>query len=289
MSLVILAAGRGSRFGGPKQFTDFGPKQWPLMLYNICHAHNAGILHVVFITRPEHMDVLQQKVLNKLPSKMTYDVVYQDIKHFPYGCFVNESRDKPLGTAHALWCAKPVIQGNMLVINADDYYGSQAFEIAAKQINNNGLVAFELKNTLSEYGGVNRGQCRLKGDDLTAIEEILDITQHNKNECIGFTTDNVKTTLPLSQLVSMNCWFFNSDIWPALTTVLQNTLVEEAEPNAEAHLPSAVALLLAEHKVVKVLTSHDAWFGVTYAADSEAVNLQLAELTRQGKFPALAE
>lgn len=289
MSLVILAAGRGSRFGGPKQFTDFGPNQWPLMLYNISHAFKAGILHVVFITRPEHLAVLQEKVLAKLPSQMTYDVVYQDISNFPQECFVDTTREKPLGTAHALWCAKSVVKSNMLVVNADDYYGSEAFTLAAQQLNSNGLVAFELKNTLSMHGGVNRGQCKLENNKLIDIEEILDITQDNEHECIGYTTDNTQVNLPLTQLVSMNCWFFTQDIWPALETVLTQTLTENAALDVEAHLPSAAALLLTQNNLVKVLTSHDAWFGVTYAADSEAVNLQLTELTQQGKFPALAE
>lgn len=289
MSLVILAAGRGSRFGGPKQFTDFGPNQWPLMLYNICHAFDAGIKHVVFITRQEHRTVLHEKVLAKLPNNMTFDVVYQDVHHIPKGCIVSDSREKPLGTAHALWCAKSAIPNNMLVINADDYYGSQAFTLAAKQENGNGLVAFELKNTLSEHGGVNRGQCKLENDQLVAIEEIIDINQHTDQLCIGYTTDQKQVTLPMEQLVSMNCWFFTQGIWSALEQVLSKTLIQGAVPDVEAHLPSAVSLLLNTNQSVKVLTSHDAWFGVTYAADSTAVNLQLTKLTQQGKFPVLTE
>ena len=296
-SLVILAAGRGSRFGGAKQFHPFGQLNKTLMSYNICHAIDNGCRHVVFITQANHKDQLIEKVITHLPENIKYSIVFQDNSDLPSECKIASTREKPLGTAHALWCARQVIPGNFCVINADDYYGKQAFKLVST-INNNSssaMVAYQLKKTLSEFGGVNRGICQLSNNnELLALTECENIRQEGKN-IYGETLHNPKQSLTENTLVSMNFWYFDQQIFAILHQLLLNTFsaaqFEQTQSNEkECYLPDAIALLKTlGAKPTKVLTSHDEWFGVTYAADSENVNSKLSELTDKGWFESLSE
>ncbi|WP_353517405.1 sugar phosphate nucleotidyltransferase [Thalassotalea sp. SU-HH00458] len=296
-SLVILAAGRGSRFGGAKQFHSFGRLNKTLMLYNICHAIDNGCQHVVFITQANHQAQLIEKVINHLPDNIENNIVFQENSDLPSECKIAPTRKKPLGTAHALWCAREVLSGNFCVINADDYYGKQAFNLVSTltQSDSPAMIAYQLIKTLSDYGGVNRGICQLANThELLTLTECENIRQEGKN-IYGETIHHPKQTLAENTLVSMNFWYFDQQIFPILRQLLLNTFDAKELPPAqsnekECYLPDAIALLNTQSaKPTKVLTSHDEWFGVTYAADSENVNSKLSELADKGWFASLSE
>lgn len=278
-TLVILAAGQGSRFGGPKQFKTFGPKNITLMQYNIEHALQCGFTKIIFIIRAEHQDILQQMVIEQLPKSVETDIVCQTFNNIPNTCLINKNRTKPLGTAHALWCAKAKIKGDFVVINADDYYGKQGFQLVKQpSASKTTLVAFQLKNTLSEHGGVNRAICQLSpSNDLLALTEFEDISS-TSNGIYG--THNKKDYQQLNEtdLVSMNFWRFSPEIFPLIESHLRSTFTDLNNLKVECYLPDVVKLQLSKDNTpVRVLTSQDAWFGVTYAADSVVVESALSE------------
>ncbi|GLX77825.1 hypothetical protein tinsulaeT_11650 [Thalassotalea insulae] len=291
-TLVILAAGQGSRFGGAKQFALFGRCEKTLMEYNICHAIDHGFTHLVFISQPKHNQILKQQVLSSLPHSVSYDIVYQDSHDLPTGCHLASTRTKPLGTAHALWCARKSIKGNFAVINADDYYGEQAFQLVQQHglPNNASLVAYLLKQTLSKHGGVNRGLCQLSAEHkLIAISEIENIHYQAERKLIGTNAKQQTLSLNENALISMNFWCFNLQIFPVLAKLLAETFSAPSTDTTECYLPDAVMKLIEQSAEVDVLTSHDQWFGVTYAADSLSVNQALTALIDKGRFPSLSK
>jgi choline kinase len=307
-TLVILAAGLGSRFGGNKQLAEFSSANLTLMECNICHAIDAGFKRVVFIIRPELRTLFTEQVLPKLTDKITVAFVEQNLNDLPTGIFLPEGRTKPLGTAHAIWCCRNNIDGNFTVINADDYYGKSAFKLLLK--NNQDfpehhlMVAFQLEKTLSEFGGVNRGFCQFDSNNLLlSIDECHDIKRaisddkqkitgrldnHNHNERIELD--------PLS-LTSMNCWSFTLDIFPALEANIIDTINSYAKDNHsdinkvnafECYLPNVVMQqITTETKEVKLLTSNDSWFGLTFPDDIERVEKSIANLHQQNAFATL--
>ncbi|WP_286233507.1 sugar phosphate nucleotidyltransferase [Thalassotalea sediminis] len=289
-TLVILAAGQGSRFGGAKQFAQFGAKQKTLMEYNIIQAVKAGINHVVFITQASQQASLEQQVIPHLPKGVKTSIALQDMNNLPAKCAVEASRVKPLGTAHALWCAKQYLQQGFIVINADDYYGEQAFrKIQHIAPANCGLVAFELGKTLSTHGGVNRGFCQHSQSKLVDIKEVIDIIEIDANHCRGMC-DGSAIVMSKAQLVSMNFWRLTPAIFQQIEALLQQhfpTTQEHANAdlNKEVYLPDAVfALIAATQANVELLASQDAWFGVTYAADSPSVESAITSLSNNGAF-----
>jgi len=278
-TLVILAAGNGSRFGGAKQFATFGKKQWTLMQYNMANALKAGIKHFVFIVQEKHKSALQEQVITQLAEDIKYDVVVQSNNLLPKQCQI-PSQTKPLGTAHAIWCCHKVIMGNFAVINGDDYYGRNAFSILVKANNTakkqHFLLAFLLNKTLSDNGGVNRGLCQLNQNGfLTYIEEYEKI-QAQHGIITGVDQKNSKKVIQGSELVSMNCWSFTPAIFDALETLLINTFSEAHVKDIESYLPTAVMNEITNNQeAVKILTSDDNWFGITYAEDVALVETEL--------------
>jgi UTP-glucose-1-phosphate uridylyltransferase len=292
-TLVILAGGNGSRFGGAKQFTCFGHLERTLMEYNLYHAIDAGFNHVVFITQAEQKAQLEREVIPRLPENLTINIVIQALTVLPEACHISPKRTKPLGTAHALWCAKELIKDAFVVINADDYYGRQVFEqlqcrqkevYAANNTVSYAMVAYLIENTLSEYGGVNRGLCEYNRQmQLKNIEEIESISQiqEDRNTIIRGNISNTKETITIAPnaLVSMNCWTFTPQIFPAITHLLIDTFVADANEKVECYLPDVVMSQLSKKQInVDVLTSKDNWFGVTYAADSVSVNNKINQI-----------
>jgi UTP-glucose-1-phosphate uridylyltransferase len=300
-TLVILAAGRGSRFGGAKQFHSFGQLKKTLMEYNICHAIEHGFKKIVFITQQEYEETLFTQVISHLPAQIECKVVFQTVTDIPKGCNLAKFREKPLGTAHALWCARSAIDSRFVVINADDYYGKEAFALVStmSESYSSALVAYQLAKTLSENGGVNRGICHLSNNnELLKLTEYEDI-QRVENRIKGKSGNITNQDIDENTLVSMNFWYFNPQIFPLLTQLLlttfkpyilqQDSFIFEKTTEKECYLPDVIALLNSNSKyTTKVLTSHDAWFGVTYAADSDNVNNKLTELANRGLFSALS-
>ena len=298
-TLVILAAGKGSRFGGPKQLKRFGPLNGTLMEYNICHALDAGFTKVVFIVHEDLLEDFNRDVIPFLSPSLTVRIVVQSFNNLPNGCRLPEKRVKPLGTAHAVWCAKEVVEGDFAVINADDYYGSQAFKLLYSQYKAQGdnylLVGFLLDKTLSEHGSVNRGVCKVSnGNRLVAVTEYENIKKISEN-IVGETYSEVIETLAMDTLVSMNCWLFNEDIFSAISKqliALYNVEEQGDFPERltkECYLPDVVMNMLSiSNKEVNICTTHDEWFGITYTADTELVSNKIIQMTKEGVFNSLS-
>lgn len=297
-SLVILAAGLGSRFGGNKQLAEFGQLQLTLMEYNLIHAIEAGFDRVIFVIRPELAPLLKQQVITRLPKEVSYDIAYQSLDELPEGCHISTQRTKPLGTAHALWCCRHLINSNFAVINADDFYGKKAFSLLIQQTIKTPthylMVAYQLQNTLSEFGGVNRGLCKIDADNnLLAIEECEQI-QISEQVISGILSESqLPINLPAKSLISMNCWFFTTDIFTAIKLALINQLSlpiaslghdivddiindnvdDYVDDNKECYLPAVVMQQIQKNnKKIKVLSTSDHWFGLTYPQDTALVN-----------------
>ena len=292
-NLVILAAGLGSRFGGNKQLAEFGHQQLTLMEYNLLNAVAAGFTRVIFIIRPELESQLKRQVIVRLPKQLSYSIAFQTLKDLPKGCSLPSQRSKPLGTAHALWCCRHLLNDSFAVINADDFYGKQAFSLLLQQAKFTPehylMVAYQLKNTLSEFGGVNRGLCQLDSQHhLTHIEECEQITTNDEGITGILSTTQTTINLSENQLISMNCWFFTPAIFSILeqsiTTLLRATkqaptTQESVNLTAECYLPNVVmAQIQQQAVVVKVLSTTDSWFGLTYSQDSEQVAEKITAL-----------
>jgi len=304
-TLVILAAGLGSRFGGNKQLAQFSSAKLTLMECNICHAIDAGFTRVIFIIRPELRTLFAEQVLPKLVNKIDVVFVEQDLNNLPLKLSLPEGRTKPLGTAHAIWCCRNNIDGNFSVINADDYYGNSAFKLLLK--NNQDfpeyhlMVAFQLEKTLSEFGGVNRGFCQFDNHNLLQnIDECHDIkwviSDNNQQKITGrLDHKNERCELDPLSLTSMNCWSFTPDIFPALETYIIATINNYYKDNDtskvntfECFLPNVVVRQIAQQKKeVKLLTSSDSWFGLTFSDDIERVEKSISDLHQQQAFTTL--
>ncbi len=287
-SIVILAAGLGSRFGGDKQLAEFGLQQLTLMEYNLLNAVNAGFERVVFVIRPELETQLNQQVIPRLPKGLAYAFAYQTFDDLPSGCSISSKRIKPLGTAHALWCCRNIINGSFAVINADDFYGKQAFKLLLQQARKTPedylMVAYQLQNTLSDFGGVNRGLCQICAQQhLSTIEECEKIEANEQGIQGVVSTTQEKVKLAADSLISMNCWLFTTDIFNTLEqaiSCLLNPLNESLSSiNAECYLPTVVMQAMQKKgKSVTVLSTDDAWFGLTYPQDSKQVDEKVTAL-----------
>ena len=298
-TLVIMAAGMGSRFGeGIKQLEPLGPNGEILMLYSIYDAVEAGFNKVIFITREELVPKFEELVVKKLKNAIETEYVFQDVNHVPEGVTANLNRTKPWGTAHAVLECKDAVNEPFLVINADDYYGKAAFkqiyDYLVNGSNNDGkydfcMAGFILGNTLSDNGSVTRGICVLgENDELAGINETENIV---KSESGAATENKDGSFTPLSpeDKVSMNMWAAYPEFLEFLAEDFKTFLseVEEGDLKKEYLLPNIVDKLLKEGRAnVKVLETQDRWFGVTYQEDKEAVQEAFAGLIKEGVYPA---
>jgi len=295
--LVVMAAGMGSRYGGLKQIDPVGSQGEAILDFSIYDAHQAGFDTVVIIIKEAIKNDFMETVgkrLEQAPVEIRY--AYQELDKLPAGYSVPEGRTKPWGTSHAVLCAAEAIDGApFAVINADDYYGTSAFQVIYDYLSGNSdpygycMVGYELSKTVTENGSVARGICVT--DDrgfLAGVTERTRIEQYDGG--IHFTEDGENwTELAPETTVSMNMWGFMpsflEEINARFTAFLDKALVENPL-KGEYFLPLPVAQLIAEKKAsVKVLTSPDRWFGVTYAADKPMVVAALKEMTDAGKYP----
>jgi len=290
MTLLLMAAGSGSRYGKLKQFDELGPAGEFLMEFSIFDALKNGFKHIVVITKQENQEFLRQHLSERIETAVKLDVLVQKIEDIPNGIEISKERKKPWGTAHAVWTARHVIKTPFVIINADDYYGQEAFEGAANFIQNQknnavfALVGYQLKDTLSEFGSVSRGVCTVKNNSLNSIIERTKISKSN-----GVITDQDSgITLDSNATVSMNFWICTPKIFdytgPYFETFLSNT--DNHEKN-EIYLPFVAQEMMQNgHISVKVIDAKSQWFGVTYYEDKEVAVNTLAQLTDAKKYPS---
>ncbi len=296
-SLVIMAAGMGSRYGGLKQIEAIDEYGHTIIDYSIYDAIEAGFSHVVFVIKKEIDKDFREVMEPHLAGKdLKVDYVYQELDKVPEGFAVPEGRKKPLGTAHAILCCKGIIDGPFAVVNADDYYGKEAFRLMYKFLSelpenshdSYSMIGYRIKNTVSPNGSVSRGVCCSdSGGNLTEIIERKSI--YPEGEKIYFDTQDGREELSPNALVSMNFWGFDSDFIDRLEERFPAFLKAEIADNperAEFSLPIEVADMIENGECsVKVLETYDRWHGVTSRADHAAVVEAFRQLLDKGIYP----
>ena len=295
--LVIMAAGMGSRYGGLKQLDPVGNHGQLIIDYSIYDARRAGFETVVFVIKPEIEADFKEAIGDRVSKVMDVKYAYQLKEDLPEGYTVPAGRTKPWGTAHAALSVRKLVDGPFAIINADDYYGPEAFREIYSYLSNHEdgdvyeyvMVGYLLKNTVTENGTVARGVCEETADHF--LTQVTERTKIEKGEPPRYTEDDGQTwiDLPADTIVSMNMWgFTRSFLDEALArfpAFLDKTLAENPE-KGEYFLPTVVSQLIGEEKArVKVLRSEDKWYGVTYREDKPAVMAAIAEKTAAGLYP----
>ena len=304
-TLLVLAAGMGSRYGGLKQIDPVGPAGETVLDYAVFDARRAGFGRVVFVIRRDFEEIFRTQIGAKYAGRIAVDYVFQSLDALPPGFAAPAGREKPWGTGHAVWCAREAVRGNFAVINADDFYGADSFAqlakfLAVEKIDRGfdpmsghrpprttaaqfAMVGFRMANTLSEHGAVSRGVCmRDAAGNLAGITERHGITPAEVGAGKPYAADDI---------VSMNCWGFTPQLFAGLDAQFREFLAVNtgaaANPNAEFYLPAAVSVMIARGAAaVRVLPTDGAWFGVTFREDKPRVVAAVAELVRAGKYPA---
>jgi len=292
-TLLILAAGMGSRYGGLKQVESIGPNGEAIIDYSIYDAIKAGFGKVVFIIRESFADAFKEKFDSKLAGKIDVDYVYQELDILPEGFTLPVGREKPWGTAHAILVAKDAVKEPFCAINADDFYGYQAYKVMADFLNtsnNNSeysMVGYRLVNTLSEFGSVSRGVCTVdENSHLKKIVETVKIVKKG-NKIISIESDDSETLLTGNEYVSMNFWGLKPSIFPVLETKFTEFLKTEMnKPKSEMYIPTVIFdLINAKQATTKVLEANSTWFGVTYKEDKPYVIEKINTLIANGEYP----
>ncbi len=288
-TLLIMAAGLGSRYGGDKQVDGIGPDGEILMQYSIYDAIEAGFEKLVFVIKPQHRELIEGFCGGLGEKGIDIEFVYQDFSSLPSFYTVPEERTKPFGTVHAVLCAKDAIKEPFAVLNADDYYGKDAFRVmhdslVSMSVGEAVMVAYKLKNTVSLNGGVTRGLCQVDNGRLSGVTETYSITVDKS----GVIKDADAGELDGDALVSMNMWGFSSDIFALLEKEFHSFLfsLSADEIKKEYALPTFVDKMIKADKLsVTVLSTDAVWFGVTYREDREYVAGELKKMHNNGAYP----
>lgn len=293
-TLFVLAAGMGSRYGGLKQLDGLGPNGETIMDYSIYDAIHAGFGKVVFVIRKDFEQDFRDKILSKYEGHIPVDIVFQSVDKLPEGFSCPADRTKPWGPAHAVIMAAGAINEPFAVINSDDFYGRNSFEVLAKELmqpyDRKGdycMVGFRIGNTMTENGGVNRGVCQTKDGLLTSVEECKDIAYNENHKIVYKDTEGQEHYLDANVPVSMNMWGFTPDYFDYGAREFSKFLSEKINvPKSEQVIPDvADALIKSGEATVKVLDTDSHWFGVTYAEDRPGVVAKFAELHALGIYP----
>jgi choline kinase len=292
-TLLILAAGMGSRFGGLKQVEPVGPNGEAIIDYSIYDAIRAGFGKVVFVIRESFADAFKENFDKKLKGKIEVEYVFQELNMLPYGFSLPEGREKPWGTAHAILVAKDVINEPFCALNADDFYGFNAYKAMAKFLIEStdpkeyAMVGYNLNDTLSEFGSVSRGICEEDANkNLVKIVETLKIVKR-ENQIISIENDGSETALTGNEIASMNNWGFKPSVFGQLEKRFTEFLKTEIDkPKSEMYIPSVVFDLIDDKEAtVKVLEANSPWFGVTYKEDKPFVIEKINALIAKGEYP----
>lgn len=291
LTLVILAAGMGSRFGGLKQVEPIGPNGEFIIDYSIYDAIKAGFTKVVFIIKEENYELFRNTVGKRIENKIQVEYVFQDINDIPEGIAIPSERVKPWGTAHAVLACKDKVNSDFVMINSDDFYGYDAYlkmqQFLQEDNKNFAMVAFQVINTMTLNGSVKRGVCKSQDGYLTSIIEAS--IQKENNQIIATPLAN-EASFPIQEdaLVSMNFFGFRQDIFTYLEAGI-NDFFKENQDNllkAEYLIPDVIFKLIKENKnQVKVLETNSKWLGVTYKEDKEFVVSEINKLIQKGEYP----
>ena len=289
-TLLIMAAGSGSRYGALKQFDTLGPAKEFLFEYSIYDAIKNGFDHVVIITKNDYVSEIKAYLRLRLPNEIKIDVIAQETSNIPKSASKEIIREKPWGTAHAVWVAKDYIANDFVIINADDYYGNNAFKKASFFIDGNvdknsfGMVPYQLKETLSEYGTVSRGFCQFENNTLTEIVELLKITYENN----VLLDQDTNTILDEMDLVSMNFWICKPLIFDEIETQLIEFLNNDnLINNGEILIPDVIQSMIQKNKIKVIPTDEsNSWFGVTYAKDKKNAMRSLSDFSSNNLYPS---
>jgi dTDP-glucose pyrophosphorylase len=292
-TLLILAAGMGSRYGGLKQIDKIGPSGEAIIDYSIYDAIRAGFGKIVLVIRRELENDFREFFGDKLKGKIDLEYVYQEIENVPAGISINTDRKKPWGTGHAILVARDAVKEPFAVINADDFYGAEAYAAATSYFNSNQktsdhfMAGYRLDGTLSENGTVSRGIC--KTDDNSFLLNIEEITNIGKQETqIGFEDSN-KQFVPLTgqELASMNFWGFYPEIFETFRDGFEQFIQKaKDDPKAEYFIALPLTDMLSSNRGrIKVLQTGASWFGVTYQADKAAAMHNIQKLITNKKYP----
>ena len=290
-TLIILAAGMGSRYGGLKQLDQMGPNGETIMDYSVYDALRAGFGKVVFVIRKDFEEAFKARFIHKISDKIATDYVFQELSDLPEGFKVPEGRTKPWGTNHAVWAARNAVNEPFAVINADDFYGADAFKVMAQYLERlesdsteYSMVGYPVTNTLSEHGTVNRGVCK--------VDEKRHLINVTEREAIGWKNDKITSEkdggeVPQNAQVSMNFWGFSQHYFKQSGEDFIRFLKAEGnELKSEFYIPATVTNLIEQQKAtVKVLDTTAQWFGVTYKADKEATIQRIQEMIAQNIYP----
>ncbi len=295
-TLVIMAAGMGSRFGGLKQITPVGPSDEKLMDYSVFDAMRAGFGKVVFVIKHAIEAEFKEKIGNAIAAHLPVEYVYQELDALPAGYTVPAGREKPWGTGHAVLCCRDVVKEPFTVINADDYYGRDCFKLLADFLAQPqkdatmhiAMAGYRLTNTLTENGYVSRGVCEVDENnrllcltERTHIELRDGVPQYTEDDGANWTT------LPSDSVVSMNCWAFPAGTLDYFEKQFCAFLdAHGTQMKSEFYLPAVVDALVAQGRAdVRVIPTEDKWYGMTYAADHDMVRGALAALAAEGMYP----
>ena len=294
-TLVIMAAGMGSRFGGCKQIAPVDDAGHVIIDFSIYDALRAGFGKVVCVIKREMEADFRQAIASRLPGDVELCFAYQDLEALPEGFSVPEGRQKPWGTGHAVLCALPLVDGPFAVINADDFYGRGAFRAAADFLmtdgdaNEHAMVGYDIEKTLTENGTVSRGVCT--GDARGTLADITERTKIEPREGgAAYTEDGENWTfIPAGTPVSMNLWAFREGIRPAFGEMFREFLRDSVPGNpmkAEFYLPNVPKRLIAEGKAtVRLLRTDERWYGMTYMEDCRKVCEAVAAMKAAGLYP----
>ena len=286
ITLLIMAAGMGSRYGGLKQLDAIGPSGETIIDYSVYDAIKAGFTKVVFIIRKDFEQEFKSKITDKYEGQIQVEFAFQDLNDLPDEFTCPEGREKPWGTGHAIFSARDVINEPFVAINGDDFYGRESFKVVAdyyrKGANSFSMVAFKLDKTLSSFGGVTRGLCTVNDEKLNTVIETADLEKTDYG-----VSSNRDIELDGSEPVSMNVWGFT----PILFKYLEEKFVEFLSENgtemkSEYLIPSVVnELIQSGQETVHVLRSGATWFGVTYKEDKPFVEGEIEKLVNKGEYP----
>ncbi|MES2981365.1 MAG: sugar phosphate nucleotidyltransferase [Verrucomicrobiota bacterium] len=292
-SLIVLAAGMGSRYGGLKQLDPMGPNGETVLDYSVYDAIRAGFHRVIFVIREDFSDAFKSGIGERFAKLIQVDYAYQRLDDLPAPFVPPVGRTKPWGTTHAIRAARKLVDGPFAVINADDFYGSDAYLQASRFLKSSdetrcGLIAYPLENTLSEHGSVNRGICEVSQERmLLAVEEVVKIARDNSGDIAGTGLNGERRVLDPKAPASMNFWAFPQRFMTDIETEFFDFLVLHGDKEtSEFYIPTVVDALIHKGKTqCEVIETSATWFGVTFPEDKPYVVQSIAGLIARGDYP----